>query len=728
MSISPDQLTIYRNLFQGREDIYAYRWEKEGKSWYSPAYQFDRTKFQIHRNKGWTLTTFEEKTLKPLTDYVITTHLNGQKVIGIYPLLEDNTSFFVVADFDKDNRKEESILFLKTCKKYHLPAYLERSRSWNGWHIWLFFEEKYPATKTRKLFLELIRETFQISQFEREVSFDRLFPNQDFLTKKGFWNLIALPLQGQSLQHGNSLFINPETMEAYPNQRAFLTTIQKIQTQQLDELYRSTVENSLLERTSTMSPSQINQFSQVGHERLEIIVRNQLFLLTFSLPLPILKFITDELNFLNSEWLMKKKLNKSVYNTPKYINCIQETEQFVILPRGFLHELENFCLENSISYVLNDQRKKQKEINFQSSLSLYPYQQQWLESTNNQDCGVIVAPPWSGKTVMALELVARKRQKTLIIVHRKQLFDQRIERIQTFLKLRKKEIWQIKGSQRFIGEKITIAMLQTVGKITDKAFFQSFWTIIVDECHHIPAKTFREALSKFQTFYLYGFTATPKRKYNDEKLIYAYLWPCISEISLDEKVPVVNQIIIKDTQLSIPFDYKQDNYETLSKILLFDTARNQQIVNDLLQEVRQKKKILILTERKEHIQVLQLYLKGYWEIVTLSGGDSQWARERKIKQVQSGEFQIFIATGQLLGEGRDIANLEVLFLVYPFSFEGKLVQYLWRLARNQDAKVIYDYRDGKIEYFDKLFKKRLAYYRKLQGKNYQIVQGQMGLF
>jgi hypothetical protein len=165
-------------------------------------------------------------------------------------------------------------------------------------------------------------------------------------------------------------------MEAYPNQRAFLTTIQKIQTQQLDELYRSTVENSLLERTSTMSPSQINQFSQVGHERLEIIVRNQLFLLTFSLPLPILKFITDELNFLNSEWLMKKKLNKSVYNTPKYINCIQETEQFVILPRGFLHELENFCLENSISYVLNDQRKKQKEINFQSSLSLYPYQQQ----------------------------------------------------------------------------------------------------------------------------------------------------------------------------------------------------------------------------------------------------------------------------------------------------------------------------------------------------------------
>ena len=163
-------------------------------------------------------------------------------------------------------------------------------------------------------------------------------------------------------------------------------------------------------------------------------------------------------------------------------------------------------------------------------------------------------------------------------------------------------------------------------------------------------------------------------------------------------------------------------------MLIFDTTRNQQIVNDLLHEMHQQKKILVLTERREHIQVLQLYVKKHGEIVTLSGEDSQSARERKIHQIQSGEFQVLITTGQLLGEGRDIANLDCLFLVYPFSFEGKLIQYLGRLSRNPNAKVIYDYRDGKIAYFDILFKKRMAYYRKLQGKSYQIMQGQMSLF
>jgi hypothetical protein len=166
-------------------------------------------------------------------------------VIGIYPLLEDNTSYFVVADFDEEHWKEESLQLLHTCEKYQIPSYLERSRSGNGGHIRVFFEEKYPAIKVRKLFLELIRETFHISQFEKEISFDRLFPNQNFLTGKGFGNLIALPLQGQSLQQECSAFIDPRTFETYTDQRGFLATIQRVSIPQLNELYAMLVEHSL---------------------------------------------------------------------------------------------------------------------------------------------------------------------------------------------------------------------------------------------------------------------------------------------------------------------------------------------------------------------------------------------------------------------------------------------------------------------------------------------------
>lgn len=669
-----DKLVTYKSLFAWRKDIYAYRREKNGKSGYSPAYDLDWYKYTAHKARWWTMETFQEKTTKPLTDYVLQTHFKGEKVIGVYPLLEDNTSYFIVADFDKTNRIEECRKFITICDEHWLPGYLERSRSWNGWHVWLFFEESYLAIRSRKIFLELIRKSLGISQFEKEISFDRLFPNQDYLSKKWFWNLVALPLQWASLTHWNSAFLDLNTMEVYPDQWEFLRTIQKIPKQKLDDLYVSLIDNSFFEKSEEKQGENIQNESGT----LNIILDNQIFLPKFQLPVSLLKFIKDELNFLNNQYLMKKVLWKSTYTTNKYFNCIQEDEKYVVLPRWFLDDLENFCIENSIPYCIDDKREIWPSINFDNNITLYEYQKIWLEPTHTEDFWVIVSPTGSWKTVMGLELVARKKQKTLIIVHRQQLFDQWIENIQKNLWIMKKDIWQIRGNKDYIGNKITVAMFQTLTKHSQtKDIHKEFWTIIIDECHHIPAKTFREAISRFHCHYMYGFTATPKRKNNDEKLIYAYIWPIISEIDMNtNKQAEDHQIIIRETDLFVPFDYKIDHYETVSKVLVFDTARNSQIVKDILNEVNQKKRILVLTERKEHIDVISLYLKGQCEVLTLSWDDGQKSREMKIKLIQDWQFQVFISTGQLLWEWRDISNLQCLFLVYPFSFEGKLIQYI----------------------------------------------------
>src|SRR3989338_5573240 len=212
------QIQVFMSLFRGRTDVYARHWEKNGKSGYSPAYEFNWSEFMAHKARGGNLSNFPNKKTLLLTLEVIRSHLEGIQAIGIYPLLEDNTSYFIAADFDKENWQTESINLIKICKQFGIPAYLERSRSGKGAHVWIFFEEKYSATKSRSLMLELIRKALNLSEFEKEISFERLFPNQDYHTNVGFGNLIALPLQGIHRPLGNTAFLNPETLEIISDQ------------------------------------------------------------------------------------------------------------------------------------------------------------------------------------------------------------------------------------------------------------------------------------------------------------------------------------------------------------------------------------------------------------------------------------------------------------------------------------------------------------------------------
>jgi len=716
---TPAQLHLYKSFFRGREDVFAVRWEKNGKGNYMPAFNFDPYRYKLHQSKGGTFQTFQEKTYKPLIDQELRKHLNGEQVVGIYPLLRDNTSWFIAADFDKADWVSECRQFLKICEEYNLPACLERSRSGQGGHVWIFFEEPYGAFRSRKIVIALLEKSGSISIFDKNSSFDRLFPNQDMLSGKGLGNLIALPLNKASLEEGNSCFIDLDSLQPYDNQWTFLEKITRVPVSHLNNLYDRLCEPNKVTEGLFQQPSIIPG-------TITITLNNEIQISRANLSTPLITFLKEELNFANTEFLVKKNINKSTFGIKRYFKLLNENQEYISIPRGFIGKLLTFCKGRQIAYTLNDQRKKKEPVTFKGSIELRDYQKAAKEATDKKDFGVIVAPPGAGKTVLSLDIIKSKQQPALILVHRKQLVDQWIERIESFLGIPKKEIGKIGAVKSKPGKHITVAMIQSMEKAFEldenAALYNAFGTVIIDECHHVPAESYRKVISKLNSHYLYGLTATPFRKYNDDKLIFIYLGKVIYEIKAPETTHQRGtKIIIRDTELFVPFNIKTDKFETLFKILIHDSVRNQLILNDVVLEVSTGKKAVILTERKEHIASLQQYLKQSFDTIAICGEDFESEKKAKWSLIKNCDFQVLITTGQYFGEGVDIQNIEVLFLVYPFAFEGKLVQYIGRVQRTEIIPTIYDYRDHKILYLEKLFQKRNAYYNKIKANGLAVI-------
>jgi len=709
--INEQQLKLYLSLFRGRNDIYARRWEKYGKSGYTPAYRFDWNEYLRHKARGGNFKNFTSKEKISLTKDVVKKHLIGAYFIGIYPLLEDNSSYFIAVDFDGKDWEKDSKKFIGECRSLKIPVYIEKSLSGMGAHIWIFFKEKYPAAKSRRIFLEIIRKVFDLSKFDKEVSFDRIFPSQDYHSGKGFGNLIALPLNGKCLKENNTVFLDPKSFNPIPDQWSYLNKIKKVSNIKLDELYSKIIED---EKSNSFNIAEDKKIFKTG--KLDIILKNQIVLNKHQIHKYLANFLKSNLNFINSEYIIKQKIGRSVYGVQKFFNIIKESKDTIMIPRGFLNQLVDFCNENKIIYKIFDKRNKLDNLVFNSKIQLSNIQEQVIDICENKQEGVIVAPPGFGKTIIGIEIIVGKCQPALIIVHRKQIYDQWIERIQDFLGLRKKDIGQISANKKKVSKFVTIAMIQSLIRFPDlKALSESFGTILIDECHHIPAKSFRRVVVNFNPYYIFGLTATPKRKYNDEKLIFLYIGDIICNTDdidqgatglFEENI----QLNIRDTNLYFPYDNKTDDFQILSKVLIFDSVRNRLIAEDIKKELELSKKILVLTERKEHVEVLNIYLKSICEVITITGDDSKSLRKIKMKQIESSNFQVLITTGQLLGEGLDIENLSSIFLVYPFAFEGKLIQYVGRILRSKGRKAIYDYRDKEIEFLVKLYKKREKYY------------------
>ncbi|WP_298954265.1 DEAD/DEAH box helicase [uncultured Nonlabens sp.] len=704
---NPKQIPLFSSLFKGREDVFALRWEKSTKSGYMPAYSYDPYMYRLHKQHGGTFKDYTDKTYLRLNDYQLSKHFSGEQSIGIYPLLKDNTSWFIVADFDKGDWKKQSQKALQVLKEKEIPSYVEQSRSGNGAHVWIFFDQAYPAIRSRKIVLSLFEQAEIFSVFDKNTSFDRLFPNQDYLSGKGLGNLIALPLQGNNILQGNSCFINPETFEPYTNQWDFIKEIQRVPIALLNQIY-----NKLQEGKGVIATNKT-----ITSGKLQISLTNCVTLSRNGLEPRIIDFLKEQLNFYNSDFIVKKKMGKSTWKTERYFNLIEEKENSVEIPSGFVGRFIRFCKENNIDYNFSDQRKKLPNVTFSSSIELLSHQHEPLSITSKKDFGIIVAPPGAGKTIMGLKIIEQKEQPALIITHRKQIAQQWITRIETFFGNPKREIGSIGQGKTKVGKRITVALIQTLTKKLNEnkdELKSTFGIILIDECHHIPAKSFRDVIHQLSPYYQYGLTATPFRKNNDEKLLFLYLGDIIAEVK-PHQIDTFKKarLVVRDTNLEVPFNSKTDHFETLFKVLIHDSERNKLILKDIYAELKNERKIIIITERVEHIEVLYQYLKSQYEVIAISGKNSTSEQNLKWKSIQDGNYQAIITTGQYFGEGTDIKDISCLFLVYPFAFKGKLIQYIGRVQRSELKPITYDYRDKHIPYLNKLFLKRNTYYRNL---------------
>src|SRR3989344_4558932 len=430
-TITLEQLNLYQSLFRGRTDVYARYWEKNGQANYSPAYDVNWTAYDKYKLTGGSFKDFKDKKLIPLTPDIVKKHLIGANAIGVYPILQDNTSYFIAADFDGSSWQQDCKNFIDECKKVGLNTYLERSRSGNGGHAWIFFEAPYPCYKCRQTVLEIIRRTLKLSKFDKEVSFDRLFPNQDNLAKEGFGNLIAIPMQGQAVRLNNTLFLDPETFQPYSDQWAFLHTIHKHTVVELKTAY-----SDVFDKPTSLVPE------APGNSSVTLILNSKIILNRSGLTPQLIHFLKEKLNFISTDYLMKKRLGKSVYKVQKFFKLLEEDGDNILLPRGFLNQLISFLSDNHITYRLKDQRPQIPEVKFTSNIKILPVQQPIVDKALEADSGVIVAPSGSGKTIIGLEIIAQRKLPALILVHRKQLLDQWIERIQSFLEIPKKDIGQ----------------------------------------------------------------------------------------------------------------------------------------------------------------------------------------------------------------------------------------------------------------------------------------------
>lgn len=725
-SSSADKIIFFRRLFRGRDNVHAVRWENpDGRTGYAPA-----ALSRWHR---------EHDQLLPLTEHVVQDHLLGKQTVGIYPLLRDETCWFLTADFDKQHWQEDVTTYLQACDELGVPTALERSRSGNGGHVWIFFDAPVPAAQARKLGCFLLSRAIEQRHQIGLDSYDRLFPNQDTLPKGGFGNLIALPLQRGPLRQGNSAFVD-RGFAPYPDQWAFLSSVRRVTPVDLTSLLaRATrlgdvigVRSSQVDADGgddpwTLPPSGRPLEKIIAGPfpaSIRLTLANLVYIAKEGLPPALLSRLWRLAAFQNPEFYHAQALRLSTFGKPRVISCGEEFERHLGLPRGCLDDVLALLEAHGIRVDVADERVPGTSIDVAFHGELAPIQRKAANAVLAQDIGVLCAPTAFGKTVVAASLIAIRRVNTLVLVHRRHLLDQWRARLAAFLDLPSTAIGQVGGGKRELTGQIDVALIQSLSRregVDD--IVAQYGHVIVDECHHIPAFSFERVLKAAKARCIVGLTATPIRKDGHHPIVLMQCGPLRFRVSpKDEAVarPFEQVVIPRPTGFQLSEGVAGSGIQAVYAALAADEHRNALICADLLKILEEGRTPLLLTERATHLDELARRLDGrVRHLVILRGG--MGARQRRavaaqLEAIPDGKPCALLATGRYAGEGFDHARLDTLLLALPISWRGTVQQYVGRLNRLHPDKCevrIYDYLDAAVPVLARMYDKRQRGYRAL---------------
>lgn len=738
------KLALYRSYFQGREDVYPIRWQnKQGKSGYSPVCGNEWT-VVCHKPKI-KCSACTHQNFLPLSDDVLSKHLDARedRAIGIYPMLPDETCWFLAMDFDKKNWKEDATAVMEVCRDNHIPAALERSRSGNGGHIWLFFSEPILASQARRMGTIILSLTMNRRYQIGLDSYDRLFPNQDTLPKGGFGNLIALPLQGGPRKQGNSVFIDSD-FNPYEDQWRFLAEqgkLSEVEVAQFIQLHAKEDRLGLAdidpdsdndEEPWISSPQRDSNLLTCSlPSTLKIVLADRVYVEKADLPTSAINRLMRLASFTNPDFYKTQAMRLSTYGKPRVISCAEDLPHYIALPRGCLRAVKDLFEQGGSQVVVEDKRFSGCTIDVQFDGELTMLQDAAAKAILAHDIGILSAATGFGKTVVASNIIASRKVNTLILVHRRELMEQWKERLQTFLSLPNEAIGWIGGGKNKRTNIVDIAVIQSLNRKGEvNSLIEEYGQVIVDECHHLSAFSFEQVLMKAKARYVFGLTATPKRQDGQEAIVLMQLGSV--RIRVDAKMLTGSRgfslsVVPRYTDFRLPSNVLNPSIQEVYQFLVNDEARNTMIFDDLLHCLEERRSPLLLVERRAHAEYFAERLRPFAKnVIVLQGGMGKKQRDdirAKMSSIPDDEERVFIATGKLIGEGFDDSRLDTLFLVHPISWTGTLQQYAGRLHRSHANKrevKIYDYIDLQVPMLMSMFKKRIKGYRKMGYKGAEL--------
>ena len=749
-STPEEKIRLFRSLFRGREDVFARRWysaQKE-RGGYAPVCANEWRYGVCIKPKG-KCAKCDNRELVPLDDTVIYRHLsgkdvNGQDVVGLYPILPDDTCCFLAIDFDDGAWQENVTAVRSVCREWEIPCGVERSRSGAGAHLWIFFEDAIPCALARKLGSALLTAAMEREGKLKLDAYDRMFPCQDTLPNGGFGNLIALPLQGQARKKGNSLFVD-EAFKPYSDQWAYLAEMKKLQTEDVERLVRIQGHGDALGNLCVADPAakpwekkRTVSLSAMDFYGVQNIVQaNMLYIPANGFSSRARNQLLRLAAFRNPEFYKSQAMRLPIYDKPRIICAAEEREGYLALPRccepALMELLENAGAVSEITDRTFGGNPIRAIFKGMLRAEQVPAAQALLE----HDHGVLSATTAFGKTVIAAYLIGQRKVNTLILVHTQALLNQWKRSLTEFLEInetlpelpkkrgRRKErslIGQLGGTKNNLSGFVDIAIMQALISGEEvRDLVKDYGMVIVDECHHVSAVSFERVLKEVNAKYVYGLTATPARQDGHQPIIHMQCGPIRYQVDAKaqaEKRPFDHAVTPRFTSFAQPLtDSEPWKITDAYAAMQINEERNERIVEDVLSCVELGRTPLVLTERYRHAEVLTDLLKAKGQrVILLSGkGTAKEKREilQELSQIAASEPLILVATGKYVGEGFDLPRLDTLFLAMPVSWGGTLAQYAGRLHRNYEGKqevLIYDYVDIRVPMLERMYHKRLSGY------------------